>query len=53
MFQNIVKDFDSNQNPNEDVKINKSGIKEIIKKWFNIKMIILYTISFLLSFVFY
>ena len=51
MFQNIVKDFDSNQNPNEDVKINKSGIKEIIKKWFNIKMIILYTISFLLSFV--
>lgn len=51
MFQNIAKDFDENQNLNDDIKVNKLGIKETIKKWFNIKMIIIYTISFLLSFV--
>ena len=51
MFQNIAKDYDENQNPNEEVELNKAGIKETIKKWFSIKMIILYTISFLISFV--
>lgn len=51
MFQNITKDYDENQNPNEEVELNKAGIKETIKKWFSIKMIILYTISFLISFV--
>ncbi|MBP3256179.1 MAG: SpoIIE family protein phosphatase [Clostridia bacterium] len=51
MFQNITKDYDENQNPNEEVEFNKTGIKETIKKWFSIKMIILYTVSFLISFV--
>ena len=51
MFQNITRDFDENQNSNEEVELNKTGIKETIKKWFSIKMIILYTISFLISFV--
>ena len=32
MFQNITKDFDENQNSNEEVELNKSGIKETIKK---------------------
>lgn len=52
MFQNIARDFEENQNPYEDVKINeKIGIKEVLKKCFNKKMIILYIVSFLLSFV--
>ena len=52
MFQNIARDFEENQDSYEDVKLNKSDrIKEIISKWFNFKMIILYVVSFLLSFV--
>ena len=50
MFQNIARNYE--ENPEEDVELNKKiGIKEIINKWFNIKMIILYVVSFLLSFV--
>lgn len=52
MFQNIAKDFENNQNLYEDVELNKKDkIKGILKKWFTKQMIILYVISFLLSFV--
>ena len=50
MFQNITRNYE--ENPEEDVELNKKiGIKEIISKWFNVKMLILYVVSFLLSFV--
>ena len=52
MFQNIAKDFDENQNSYEDVELNKKErIKEVLKKSFNKQMILLYIVSFLLSFV--
>lgn len=52
MFQNIAKDFDENQNLYEDVELNKkTKIKEVLKKCFTKQMIILYILSFLLSFV--
>ncbi|NLC88002.1 MAG: SpoIIE family protein phosphatase [Clostridiaceae bacterium] len=50
MFQNIARDFEENQNSYEDVELNKSNkIKEILKKCFTKKMVILYVLSFLLS----
>ncbi len=52
MFQNIAKDFEENQNSYEDVEVNKQGkIKEVFKKCFTKQMVILYLVSFLLSFV--
>ncbi len=52
MFQNIAKDFEENQNSYEDVELNKkTKIKEVLKKCFTKKMVILYVLSFLLSFV--
>ena len=52
MFQNIAKVIDDEEESFEDVELNKKTvIKELLKKWFSIKMIILYMISFLLSFV--
>ncbi len=52
MFQNISKDFEDNQNLDEDVELNrKTRIKEIIENSFTKKQIILYIISFMLSFV--
>lgn len=52
MFQNIAKDFEENQNVDEDVKLNRSAqIREVCKKCFSKKMMILYMVSFLLSFV--
>ena len=52
MFQNIAKDFEENQNTYEDVELNKKvRIRETIKKCFNKQMILLYIVSFLLSFV--
>jgi len=52
MFQNIAKDFEENQNTYEDVELNKKPkIKEVLKKCFNKQMILLYIVSFLLSFV--
>ncbi len=52
MFQNISKDFEDDQNLNEDVELNKkTRIKEILENSFTKKQIILYIISFMLSFV--
>ena len=52
MFQNIAKDFEENQNSYEEVELNKkTRIKEILKKCLSKQMIILYVLSFLLSFV--
>lgn len=52
MFQNISKDFEENQNQNEDVELNKEGrAKGILEESFNKKQIVLYIISFMLSFV--
>lgn len=52
MFQNIAKDFEENQNLYEDVELNKKEkMKEVLKKWFSKQMLILYVVSFLLSFV--
>jgi len=52
MFQNISKDFEEYQNQNEDVELNKKNkIKEIIENGFTKKQVILYIISFMLSFV--
>lgn len=52
MFQNIARDFEENQNFDEDVELNKSiNIKQILKKWFTKQMVILYIVTFLLSFV--
>ncbi len=52
MFQNISKDFEENQNQNEDVELNKEGrAKGIVEESFNKKQIVLYIISFMLSFV--
>ena len=52
MFQNIAKDFEENQNLEKDVELNKKEkIKEVIKACFTKKMVLLYIMSFLLSFV--
>lgn len=52
MFQNIAKDFEENENLYEDVELNKKErILEVLKKCFTKKMVILYIVSFLLSFV--
>lgn len=52
MFQNIAKDFEENQNTYEDVEFNKkTKIKDVLKKCFNKRMVLLYIVSFLLSFV--
>ncbi len=52
MFQNISKDFEENQNLDEDVELNrKTRIKEILENNLTKKQIILYIISFMLSFV--
>ena len=52
MFQNIARDFEEKENLYEDVELNKKEkIIEVIKKCFTRKMIILYVLSFLLSFV--
>lgn len=52
MFQNIARDFEENQNLYEDVELNrKEKILEVLRKCFTKKMVILYVLSFLLSFV--
>ncbi len=52
MFQNIAKDFEENQNLEKEVELNKrEKIKELIKACFTKKMVQLYVMSFLLSFV--
>lgn len=52
MFQNISRDFEENQNQYEDVELNKEGrVKSILEGSFSKKQIILYIISFMLSFV--
>lgn len=52
MFQNIAKDFDENQNSYEEVELEKKiTIKNVLKKCFNKQMVLLYIVSFLLSFV--
>lgn len=53
MFQNISKDFEENQNQYEDVELNnkENRTKSIIESSFTKKQIILYIISFMLSFV--
>jgi len=52
MFQNIAKDFEDGKNPYEDVELNKNvKIKEVLKKCFNKQMVLIYIVSFLLSFV--
>lgn len=52
MFQNIAKDFDEKQNSYEEVELEKKiTIKNVLKKCFNKQMVLLYIVSFLLSFV--
>lgn len=52
MFQNIARDFEDDQNTYEDVELNKKiSVKDVLAKWFSKKMIVLYIISFMLSFV--
>lgn len=52
MFQNIARDFEENENLYEEIELNKKvTIKEVLKKCFNRQMLILYIVSFLLSFV--
>lgn len=52
MFQNIAKDFEENQNSYEEVELEKKiTIKNVLKKCFNKQMVLLYIVSFLLSFV--
>lgn len=52
MFQNIARDFEENKNTYEDVELNKKKrIKEVLRKCFTKQMILLYIVSFLLSFV--
>ena len=52
MFQNIAKDFEESKNSYEEAKLNKKEkIKEVLKKCFNKQMVLLYIVSFLLSFV--
>lgn len=52
MFQNISKDFEENQNQYEDVELNRENrAKKILENSFTVKQIILYIISFMLSFV--
>lgn len=52
MFQNIARDSEENQNSYEDVELNKkTRLKEVLKKCFTKQMVILYIVSFLLSFV--
>ena len=52
MFQNISKDFEENQKFEKDVELNrKEKIKEVLKACFTKKMVLLYIMSFLLSFV--
>ena len=52
MFQNIARNFEDNQNFYEDVELNrKTRIIEVLKKCFSKQMVILYILSFALSFV--
>lgn len=52
MFQNIEKDFEENQNTYEDVELNKKRkIKQVLKKCLSKQLVIVYLVSFLLSFV--
>lgn len=52
MFQNIARDFDKNENQSEDVKLYKvEEIKELIKKFFVKKNILLYVVSLMISMV--
>lgn len=52
MFQNISKDYTEEQEEIEDVKLNKKQtIKEILKKVFTKKNIILYIVSIMVSLV--
>ena len=52
MFQNIARDFEENKNSYEDVELNKNTkIQGVLKKCFNKQMVLLYIVSFLLSFV--
>ncbi len=52
MFQNIARSFEENQDAYEDVEFNNTiNIKEIVQKCFTKKMVLLYLLSFLLSFV--
>lgn len=52
MFQNIAKDFKKNQSQNEDVKLYKiEEIKELLKKFFIKKNLLLYVISLMISMV--
>ncbi len=52
MFQNIARNFEENQNSSEDVEVNQaSKIKKVLQKCFTKQMIIIYLLSFLLSFV--
>lgn len=52
MFQNIAKGFEENQNSYEEVELNKKiKISQVLKKCLSKQLVILYIISFLLSFV--
>ena len=52
MFQNIAKDFKKNQSQNEDVKLYKiEEIKELVKKFFVKKNLLLYVIALMISMV--
>ena len=46
MFQNISKDYTEE---NENINVNKKNIIDILKNTVNIKSILLYVISFMLS----
>lgn len=52
MFQNIARNFEENQNFDEEVELNKkTQIKQVLKKCLSKQLVILYMVSFLLSFV--
>lgn len=52
MFQNIAKDFEKKESQNEDVKLYKfEEIKELIKRFFEKKNILLYIVSLMTSMV--
>lgn len=52
MFQNITKDFDKKESQKEDVKLYRiEEIKELVKKFFVKKNIVLYIVSLMVSMV--
>ena len=50
MFQNIASDVNKN-NRSQDVKFDGEEIKDILKKLFSIRNIIIYVISFMISMI--